>query len=300
MQIANAIITNALVDELLVKSATPKPTAMGTALRYSSSHSCGRQQGYAAFEAEPSDPMDHAGAWVTGIGTIVHEALQDAISRRFPGAQFEFPSQVGGFVSGSCDALIPVSEIGEYSNITSSGTHVLFELKTMGTYSFDKQVGWNRTRSTQGREHGPALKAIAQAGMNAIGIMTSNPDIFIEDIVMGSITFEGLSKNKAFSMGVTGSNRVLAEFWIPRYEWEHLASEELERMGEIFSVVDSGFLPDRVAIDDEGDKVLLDPSGRAWQCDYCSFKRVCKQDGERSIRITESVATPRKKESDND
>jgi len=279
------IITNVLVQELHEKSQVAKPTAKGTPLRYSSSFGCSRQQGYAAFGAPASEPMDEAGAWVTGLGTIIHEALQDAISRRFPSAQFEVASQVGE-VSGSCDALIDVYDVGT----NYGGTHILYELKTMGTWSFDSQVGWSRMRGTFSKEggKGPALKAITQAGMNALGIELENPKIRIETVVMGSITFEALSKQKASNMGIDGVNRFLAEYEIPRSEWEPLAMAELARMNSIASVVNQGYLPDRIALDDNGVAVELNPNSSAWQCEYCAFRTLCKQDGYGQVRVMDS------------
>ena len=286
------LITSALVEELHVLSATPKPTAKGTPLRYSSAFGCARQQGYAGLGVEPTEPMDEAGAWATGLGTIIHEKLQDSISRKFPSAQFEVASQLGA-VSGSCDAPIPVSDFASFASDVdlSQGTHVLYELKTMGTYSFDKQVGWNRMRGTQSEGEGPAMKAVAQAGINALGIEQENPDIRIEWLVMGSITFEALSKNKAANMGVDGTNRFLAEFYVPRSEWEWVAKQELARMESIASVLDQGYLADRFALDDNGDVLALNPNiKKFWQCDYCAFRTVCEQDGGGQVRIIDSVS----------
>ena len=283
------IITSALVEELHVKSAIPKPTAMNTPLRYSSAFGCSRQQGYAAFGAIPTEPMDEAGAWATGLGTIVHEALQDSLSRKFPSAQFEVASSLGSFISGSCDALIAVSDFDGRIDVT--GTHVLYELKTMGTYSFDKQVGWNRMRGTVGEGEGPALKAIAQAGMNAFGIMDKDSTITIDYLVMGSITFEALSKNKAANAGIEGTNRFLAEFYIPREEWVPIAMDELRRMDAIADAVSQGYLPDRYAVGDKCEVINLTPGGRAWQCDYCAFQSACVQDGAGQVRIIDSITT---------
>jgi hypothetical protein len=288
-QVSNPVITGLLVEELHVKSQIPKPTAKNTPLRYSSTFSCGRQQGYAAFDADPTEPMDHAGAWVTGLGTIVHEALQDAISRRFPSAQFEVPSMIGDFISGSCDALISTHDVG--SNY--GGTHVLYELKTMGTYAFDKQVGWNRLRGTISNPQGPAGKAVAQAGLNALGIEGENPEIRIETLVMGSIGFEALSQQKAKNLGIEGVNRFLAEFEVPREEWEPLAIEELKRLEGFAFTIDTGYLPDRWAQDDDNKFMTLDPNGRAWQCEYCAFKSVCMDDGPGVVKITTSAMTKR-------
>lgn len=282
------IITQLLGDELLERSNVPKPTARGTGLRYSSAFSCARQQSYAALGAEPTEPVDFAGAWVMGLGTIVHEALQDAISRKFPNAEFEVASEdASGQISGSCDALILGHDYG----------NILYELKTMGTYSFDKQVGWNRMRATQGAADGPALKAIAQAGMNALGIERER-NIKITFLVLGSITFEALSKQKAERMGIGDENRVLAEFVIPREEWEPLALSEIERMNNIASSLQNGFISDRVARDDDGDVKMLSPEGSDWNCAYCAFRTVCSQDGPGMLWVNDSSMKAREGVSD--
>jgi len=293
-QTGTPVITSALVEELHVKSAVPKPTAKGTPLRYSSAMSCQRQQSYAAINANATEPMDEAGAWATGLGTIIHEALQDCLGRKFPSAQFEVASQFGD-VSGSCDALISVEDFEEpLRNNLLSGTHILYELKTMGTYSFDKQVGWNRMKSYVSEGEGPALKAITQAGMNALGIMSENPNIDIQWLVMGSITFEALSKNKASSMGIDGTNRFLAEYYVPAEEWRPMAELELNRMGALAYTLGQGYLADRVAQDDNGNSILLDPlRGRAWQCDYCAFRSLCITDGQGQVRVMDSNAVAR-------
>lgn len=287
------VITDVLVKELHVKAQTPKPTALGTPLRYSSAFACGRQQGYAALGAEPTEPMDESGAWVTGLGTIIHEALQDAISRVYPNAQFEVASG-NDFISGSCDALIPISDLEEVEGpLDLGGTHVLYELKTMGTYSFDKQVGWNRMRGnfTDKGAAGPAAKAVAQAGMNALGIEQANPGIEIESIIMGSITFEALSKQKASNMGINGVRRFLAEFVVPRSEWGQIAQTELNRMTGINKSIENGYLPERIALDDDGDVISLSPRGSAWQCEYCAFRSTCEQDGQGEVYIMNSVVS---------
>ena len=282
------LLTHLLGEELAEKALVSKPTARGTSLRYSSAHACARQQGYAGFGAVPTEPMDFPGAWVTGLGTMVHEALQDAIGRKYPNAQFEVSSQQGD-ISGSCDALIFEKDLGE----GWYGGNVLYELKTMGTYSFDQQVGWNRMRATFSTAQGPALKAIAQAGMNALGI-EKELGIKIDTIIMGSITFEALSKQKSARMNVEDHNRVLAEFWLTRDEWEPVALAELERINKIAADVEAGYISDRVAIDDNGREKVLSPSGSDWNCHYCQFHSICVQDGPGAIWINDSSLVARK------
>lgn len=285
-------VTHLLAEEWYERSSIPKPTALGTPLRYSSAYACGRQMGYAALDAEPSNPMDEAGAWATGLGTLIHEQLQQAILRRYPGAMFEVASMVGG-VSGSCDALIDVNDIGTHFG----GTHVLYELKTMGTYGFDKQVGWNRMRSQLTGGEGPSKKAIVQAGMNVLG-MEKYEDLHrgplkIETVIMGTVGFEALSKNKSESMGVDGYNRFLAEWAIPRDEWEPLALDELERMASLEEAISGGFIPARIGRDDDGERIELNPRGGKWQCDYCQYRALCNEDGPGMIKAEGSFLTKR-------
>jgi hypothetical protein len=286
-QNSNPILTGALALALQEKALIQKPTARGTRFRYSSSFGCERSQAYAALGSEVTEPMDEAGAWATGLGTIIHELTQAEIAKRYPSARFEVSSQTDD-VSGSCDSLIGVEDVGT----NYGGTHVLWELKTMGGYGFDTQVGWNRTRATftQRGAQGPKLGAITQAGMNAKGIMRENPEIDIQTIIMGAINFEALSKNKARTMGVLGLNRFVAEFEIPRDEWEPLADYEIQRMAGIGAKIDDGILPDRVGRDDSGGFVSLRPLGSDWQCDYCSYRTTCLDDGDGEIMIENSVA----------
>ena len=217
------VITHLLANEWWKQAQVPKPTALGTPLRYSSAYGCARQQSYAAFEAQPTEPVDEAGAWVMGVGTLIHESLQEAIARIYPNAVFELGTAHGDYLSGSCDAFIPAGDFDVNGKVFGN---VLYELKTMGTFTFDKQVGWNRMRGEYKYPEGPAQKAIAQAGLNALGI-EKHLGVNITYVVLGSITFEALSVQKAQKMGVEGFNRVMAEFWIPREQWEPLALAEI-------------------------------------------------------------------------
>lgn len=294
MQVVNPLITDLLAREVHEAAQVPKPTALGTPMRYSSAHSCLRQMGYAAFGVEPSDPVDLAGAWVMHMGTMVHEACQKNLAVVFPNAEFEVASQLGESISGSCDAFIPEADMQAVYPMWHGG-NVLWELKTMGTYSFDKQIGLNRMRTQTHAPEGPKLAAITQAGMNALGIEKAR-GIEIGTILLGSITFEAVSKNKAKSLGLNDVSRVIAEFLIERSQWEPLARNEWERMEAAAENVEWGYLPPRLARDEHGTEVTLNPLGRDWQCDYCQFRRICVQDGQASISITESSAQPRKEQ----
>lgn len=277
------LVTQLLIEEWREQAQVPKPTALGTPLRYSSAHNCERQWAYNAFDAQPTEPVDASGAWVMGVGTVIHEQVQAAIARRYPDAEFEVPTKHGDYVSGSCDAFIPNTELG----------NVLFELKTMGTFSFDKQIGLKRMGRKMVEPEGPKPAAIAQAGMNALGIEKER-GITIDTLILGSLTFEAVSKNSARDLGMRDLDRVMAEFHIPRSVWEPAAQAELARMQTAHDQIEFGFLPRRFAVDDGGTIIELDPFGRNWQCDYCAFRTTCVNDGAAPVAVTESKMIQRK------
>lgn len=270
----------------------PKPTARETLMRYSSAHGCERRLCYDAVGFSQTDPMGIGDAGAAYFGTLIHEDTQNAIAALFPGAVAEHASEdAAHLISGSADELIPVADLEAVTHDEYPGTHVLWELKTMGEYAFDKQVGFNRRTNTRREGTGPAPKAIAQAGMNALNIERENPGVTIHFVVMGSICQAPLSVSKARAMGVEGVDRAVAEYWLPRYVWEPLALDEIDRMVLLAQMVDDGYVSDRVAIDDDGEtRILLDPlaTRKPWQCDYCPFEMLCASDGPGVIRITES------------
>jgi len=159
----------------------------------------------------------------------------------------------------------------------------------MGTFSFDKQVGWNRMRGTIKDGEGPKKSAIAQAGMNALGIEKAR-GITIDTVILGSLTFEALSVQKASTMEIGDLNRVMAEFHLSRKEWLVLAQAEIARLDAIGANIDKGLLGQRVAIGDDLWPIRLDPQGRDWQCAYCSFRSTCISDGDGVVSIDNTQA----------
>jgi len=283
------ILTGILAETWAAKP--DKPTALGTPLRYSGSHGCARQMAYTALGAVKTDPMDSGDSWAPGIGTVIHEAMQDAIASVYKTAQFEYMSQLGKYISGATDALVTSQEILDTTGVNLYGTHVLWELKSMGEWAFDKQVGYNRKSLKVFHREGPKIGAITQAGMNALGIEAGDSNIYIQTILMGSVCVSALSVNKARAMGLSGFDRYGAEFRIGRDEWEPLARAELARLDAIGEKVAAGVLPDRIAIADNGGDAYLNPRGKDWQCDYCAFRALCVSDGEGEIATSDSWMT---------
>ena len=137
-----------LVEELAAQP--PKPQVADTVTRHSSAGSCLRQVAIIRDGHTPT-PMDLPGYHVTNIGTLIHEAWQDAVARRHPDAQFEVPSVIEDLTSGSCDVLLP------------SERHVL-ELKTEGEY------GWDVIAGIKGQPPGPKRQHLIQLALNVVGL----------------------------------------------------------------------------------------------------------------------------------
>lgn len=264
-----------------------KPTARGTAYRYSSSGACAKQIAYMAMNTEPDEPLRAEDAWQMMLGELIHVSTQEAAMERFPNAVAEFTSKsANGLVSGSCDLLVPVTDFPEPTRLAwefqfgGIGTHVVYELKTMTSFPFDKQVGWSRMRGTvnDDRAEGPKHGAIAQAGMNALGIMHENKDIDIQLLILGSACVETLSRSKAKNMDVEGVDRMVAEWVIPRREWEGAAQNELDRIENIHETLVMADMPRPFARDDDGYEHELNPfDPKLWNCEYCPFQERCKK-----------------------
>ena len=106
--------------------------------------------------------------------------------------------------------------------------------------------------------------------------------------MVGHIALEAISKGLAEKWDVSEFMRFIAEWIIPKEEWEPLADLETARQMKIIDSVESGSLPHRMAMDDDGHEVNLDPeSSRYWQCQYCSHRTRCMSDGGGEPAITE-------------
>ena len=192
----------------------PKPTARNTPFRYSGAHGCSRQLAYSALKAKPSEPWDIASAYVTGLGTILHESWQSAMAVAYPDAEFEVGSQVNDLLSGSCDAVI---------------ADAVVEVKTRGAYAFEKETGIGRYKRTEGS--GPSLSAITQVGMNVIGLQRDRPSL--SEVCLVTLPREAISVQRAKKLGLSDEERIAAEWWYEFEDVEMYARDEIVRVDEI-------------------------------------------------------------------
>lgn len=259
------IFTDALIAELIAEARTAerKAQAYPTPFRFSDAGACSRVLAYAALGLEPTEPMDAAGLWVTGLGTMIHEMLQAALKRRYPQARVEIKGLIETVTSGHCDALVVIN-----------GVRWLYELKTTGGYAYDKATGLNRKGHKRGDPAGPRRGALLQAGLNAMAHECSM-------VAIGYIAMEAVSMQLAEKLGLTQLDRVLAEWHIPEEVWRPLAEDEIVRQRQILQAIDTGQLPVAQAIDDDGEPEYLDPLARrpSWRCVYCRYRSRCEHDG---------------------
>ena len=273
-------VTDSLIREWVSaeRERGKKLTAAGTPFRYSGAGDCSRALAYSAMDDSNESTMDGGGVWVTGLGTKIHEWVQDSISRRFPNAEFENPTQIGQLISGHCDAVIPEADmIAAFPEW--DGGKVLWELKTMGAAKWDKARGLKRRARKIENPDGPALSAIIQSGLNAManGCKT---------VIIGHIALECVSQGIAGDIGLSEYERFISEWVITEDVWRPAAEAELRRIENISKTIGQGFLPERERVSDlDGDTTHIN-FDRDWKCNgYCEYSDQCWTAGDGIVAI---------------
>lgn len=266
------MLTNILVDA--IKAANDeegkRPKAFDTMFRHSDAGKCARQIAFGSLGFEETEPMDLAGHWVTTLGTWIHEKWQEAAEKKYgPAIEVEVRVQHGDLSSGHLDGLI----------VTVEGIKICWELKSMGSFGFDKATGLMRKNWARKEPEGPRLSAVIQGSLNALA---SGADL----LVIGIIGLEAMSKGFAEKVGANDLDRFMAEWHYSREEFEPLALLELDRLGEVKAWIDNGDLPPRWGLNDKGYSTELDPAREEYPCSYCSFRSLCMEAGP-SARIAD-------------
>lgn len=259
--VAEPLFVHLWTEELAAKDHS-KPTALGTRFRYSSALNCSRRLVFDALEVPQSDPIDPAGIHVTTMGTIIHEKVQEAIGRKYPGAKFEVVSG-NEIVSGSADGVAMVG--GSYPE------KMLLELKTVGGFAFNKAIGVSGYKRTA--PEGPRPSAIVQAGLNAL-----HNDC--QTVVVMYIAMEALSKQRAETLGFSMYDRFTAEWHIPEDVWRPLAEAEMRRLEFLAGYADERLVPPGSYFDDKKFEwefgISPNDNRPKWTCSYCPHLTTCK------------------------
>lgn len=243
-----------------------KSFAYPTWFRHSDAGKCGRYLWFEHSGTVQSNPPDVSSAWVMWIGTMLHEELQRALAERYPFAHVEYPVRHGDLSSGHLDAAIIKDR--------EHGT-ICYELKTRGSFGFDKAVGWNRKSWSTQMPQGPSSSDRMQGALNATAI---DADL----LVIGMIGMESASKGFAEKNGIDEIGRTCAEWHFTKAEFGPWAAAEIERMDDLKAQMEEGFVPERKAIGDEMEEIKLNPNASKppWQCQYCSHFDNCKENAE--------------------
>lgn len=246
-----------------------KPRAFeDTRFRHSDAGKCARAIGYAAIDLPASNPMDLSGRWNVGLGTIIHEAWQTQLHRRYPDADIE-PKVRTDAGSGHIDAVI-----------RTDGHVTAVELKSIGGFAFKLAVG------ERGSAQGPKFEHVVQAALNGMAVDA-------DEIVVAYLSKEAISVAAAQRKGFDEIGRFAAEWTYTRDEFEPIAAAEIERVTKILALVDEGLLPARKVPGGElpAGHEITDPAkgtwearnrdgdltdvGSFWMCGYCRWQTTC-------------------------
>lgn len=279
----------ALVEGWREMDGGPKPRAVeGSRFRHSDAGKCARAIAYAALEVPDSNPMDLSGWWNTGLGTVIHEAWQHQLRRRYPDAEIE-PKVKLGQGSGHIDAVVTLPEGGPWVSMpeTDAGEHsgfldkkVCIELKSIGGFAYKLAIG------ERGAPQGPKHEHIVQAALNALAVDA-------DEAVIAYLSKEAVSVAIAQRKNLSELTRFCAEWTFPREEYLPIAEAELRRVDGILALLDQGELPARKFPGDElpaghvitdpksgqwqvlGDDGMILNAGSWWACGYCRWQDRC-------------------------
>ena len=261
----NHPVLTGLLSERIMEADDSRGKAFQTTFRYSDAGKCLRAMAYDSLGTQASDPPDAASRWVMYLGQLIHEEIQGAILEHFgAGAVTEHPSRHGALVSGHSDALVfEHPELGK----------VCYELKSTGSFAFNKAIGLDRMKYQRTIPEGPRTSAKIQGALNAVAVDA-------DTLVIGVVSMEAVSIQLADKVQFGVLDRIMAEWHYGKAEFAPWATAELARMAAAQEFLDEGTMPPRMAVGDEFEDVQLDPTAKKvpWNCSYCSHKTTCRLD----------------------
>lgn len=268
---------------------------------------CARDIGYQLLGVPKSNPPDLAGEWRMGLGTMVHEGLQAAVQKAFPGAEVEKVvdaqhDEIFGFpVSGRTDLFLVE---GGYLHPNERGEdqtrekRVAVEVKTINGFGFKKCIG------ARGPAEGPRTGAIFQGALNARAHDADELVIVLLSLeCLGDREFGELLKKQGGEPDPV--RKFVAEWSYDRETLNELVDREIARLAKIVDMAKaveineefevSGPLPPRsIPLEMPPRARVVDPTkgswvleiegevvqaGDTWWCGYCDFRDRCIADG---------------------
>ena len=240
--------------------------AFDTPFRASDACACARKMGY-DLAGVSQEPATASGLHVMAFGTEIGERI-GRIAQTHYGPErchLEEPCEIDGLVSGHADVWV--------KNVPDKGD-VVFEIKCVGSFAFDKATGMNRPAYKRINPEGPRLSAITQGSLYAAALRA-------DWLCVLYVSREAVSINLADGAGLTELDRFCAEWWYNRAVFGGYATRELRRLQRYCDSFDVGVPYPRECVGDQGQIVTLDPEAKRkpWQCQYCNHHQYCVEDG---------------------
>jgi len=251
----------------------------GTKFRFSMAGSCSRALAYYMTQVEETDPIDEADAWRMGLGTMIHEALQDACVKAFPGAETEVKVQVDG-LNGSGHIDMVLHDVRDGKPWVTA-----VEIKSINGFGFKMAA-----TGFKGPAEGPRRSHIQQG---ALGAMSVNAD----ELIICYVAMENVSPSLAKYSDDPVFGRFTAQWTYDRATYMKYAVDEIDRVNHVINALESGASaidieptvennngvivsitnPSNGAWILQHENEVLD-SGTVWNCNYCRWQSRCSKE----------------------
>ena len=263
----------------------------GSRFRFSMAGTCSRLLQYYVNGVEVTNPPDAADAWRMGLGTMVHEAIQEHFKsignagNLFDSDSFDVEMETKTSIpkisgSGHVDMFFTL-----YDKNKEVIRKIVVEIKTLNGFGFKMAA-----TGFKGPAEGPRRDHIKQAALSAYALDA-------DDVIMCYVSMENVSPSLAGKYCDDPEfGRFTAQWTYSKAEWMPFAEAEIDRIGSVLAQIDH---PSKQLVapsieNDNGNQVFItDPStgrwelthegelidsGKAWQCGYCRYRDRCIKD----------------------
>ena len=230
----------------------------GLRVRASSAGRCARAIGFQICGLEQTNPPTPDSLVNFWIGDRVHDLVQQAILKQWPGAEIETKGTIGGWLWGHSDVLYRAED----------GELVVLEIKSTADFGFEKATGvalksngrWKKKEPDP--PEGPKKEHLLQAGIYAV-------------------------MHGARYIAIVYVRKTAAKDEPVTWEWRFLAAQlkedveaEIQRLRDILARIEVNLMPDR-----EFNGEVIDPKAKKFPCTYCSYRDACIQLGTGEVEI---------------
>lgn len=243
----------------------------GAVFRHSDASGCARALGYKMLGVPFTEPPTDTDVLNMHIGTMIHDAIDKALTKHGDGWRCEVP----------CGFDEPVRTAGTADAVGDHDAHrTVVETKSTGGYPYKLAIG------ERGQADGPKWGHIVQGALNASALDA-------DEMVILYVAKELVSKGIAEKKGIPEIQRGIAAWHYTPDQFRPIAEGELRRVKRVHELVVKGE-PVPAAVDDpeipRGARIV-DPStgrwqvtavdgqviesGTYWGCGYCWHRSHC-------------------------